>query len=313
MKRRLLFLWLLTGIATGAIAQTNNNGELDQISELTTTVEIPITMPDGIKLMTNITVPVTSDAMTADIDFGSGTPSNVELIPSGLPLICYDNVNGAPNPNPQQLPLILTRTPYNKSVDDTNVLIALLGYAYAMQDMRGRYASDGVYLPMYSDAWSKTPYHSYQHILDVTSPTDPATANAHEDGYHSVQYLANQLNNDFDYNNDGTSDPLFNGSIGMFGASALGNTQYQAAAAHKIDPNGPGLKSLLPIVATNEHYLTTGFKNGVYRQSLVSEWLKGQLRDMDDVIGTDNALQNNQHTPFDYSQTNETAVIELGT
>jgi hypothetical protein len=46
----------------------------------------------------------------------------------------------------------------------------------------------------------------------------------------------------------------------MFGASALGNTQYQAAAAHRINPLGRGLKSLLPIVAALEHYNYTGYQ-----------------------------------------------------
>ncbi|MEZ5053282.1 MAG: hypothetical protein R2807_00705 [Chitinophagales bacterium] len=46
----------------------------------------------------------------------------------------------------------------------------------------------------------------------------------------------------YDLNNDGifeTTDLVYNGSIGMFGASALGYNQLQAAAAHKINPNQP--------------------------------------------------------------------------
>ena len=40
----------------------------------------------------------------------------------------------------------------------------------------------------------------------------------------------------------------------MLGASALGNTQYQAASSIKNDVSQDGLKGLVPIVATNEMF-----------------------------------------------------------
>ena len=60
----------------------------------------------------------------------------------------YDTINGEPNPNPWQLPCIFTRTPYKKSGDtEIGSALALLGYAGLTQDLRGRYESEGVYMP----------------------------------------------------------------------------------------------------------------------------------------------------------------------
>lgn len=36
------------------IGAQNNNGQLDQLEEFCTPIEVPFTMPDGIQLMTNI-------------------------------------------------------------------------------------------------------------------------------------------------------------------------------------------------------------------------------------------------------------------
>jgi predicted acyl esterase len=88
----------------------------------------------------------------------------------------------------------------------------------------------------------------------------------------------------------------------MFGASALGYNQYQAAAAHKIDDTQPGLKSLMPIVAPGEFYKSTGFQNGVLRDRLVTGWLKGQIftGTDDDLMDIDNEMHNSIHSSKDY-------------
>ncbi|MCP4443206.1 MAG: CocE/NonD family hydrolase [Aureispira sp.] len=298
----------------------NNNGMLDDISEFSTKQTVPIRMPGGIDLMTDIYLPITSDSLTVETTLGSDT-IEVQLIPKGTQLIIYptmidSNGDTIANPNPYQLPIVYTRTPYDKDTDEAaGAIFSFLGYAYANQDMRGRYASEGVYLPMYSDSWQKAPYHSHNHILDITASLDSANGRFHEDGWASYQYLINDLKKGFDLDNDGNIDTvahICNGSVGMFGASALGNTQYQLAAAHKIDTAQKGLRCLLPIVATNEHYNTTGYNNGVYRTMISSGWITGQLQDIQDTVGTDNDIQNNVHSPFDFGLTTEAAVIDLG-
>lgn len=311
MNRFILLFCLISAIHTGLNAQTLN-GQLDDIKELSTRTTIPITMPDGISLMTDIYQPILQDCVMVDINIPLvNSVQKLMLLPRGKQIIMYDSVNGQPNPNPYQLPMIFSRTPYKKGDSfEGSAPVNLLGYTFAYQDMRGRYTSEGVYMPLYSDGWNKNPYHpEYGHILDVTPLSDPRNGNKHEDGYNSVQAI---LNTDWQYDLDGdgikeTTDKLTNGRIAMFGASALGYNQYQAAAAHRIDPNQPGLKCLLPIVATQEFYKSTGYHNGVFRDQLVTGWLKGQIftGTDDDLNAIDTDIDNNLHSSTDYGLPNK--------
>lgn len=336
MTRYLICLLAYVLFSLQTYAQ-NLNGKLDDLSEFSSKITVPFTMPDGIHLQTDVFVPVLQDCLVVDIpnsviaDIPTVGPVLAPLLPSkisiellrrGTQIFEYDSIwdknqnKYVPNPNPQQLPLVFTRTPYNKRGDIVGQIVSIMGYAYALQDMRGRYSSEGVYFPMYSDSWRKDPYHpNYAHILDVTNLTDPKNSNFHEDGYNSIRFILDSLYREYDLNNDGiidTVDKMCNGSVGMFGASALGNTQYQAAAAHYIDPTGPGLKCLLPIVATNEHYRFTGFQNGVFRERIVTGWLKGQIFDVeDDSIDIDVFVQDALHTSADYNLTNQFDAASL--
>jgi predicted acyl esterase len=309
--KRILFGFIVTFSANSLFAQvSNNNGQLDNLEELSTKFTIPITMPDGIELMTDVYLPILRDSLLIDVDI-LGTTVPIQILKKGVQFIMYDSINGQPNPNPYQLPMVFSRTPYNKgSWDGLASPINMLGYCYAVQDMRGRYTSKGVYMPLYSDGWSKDPYHpTYGHVLDVTPLSDPRNGNKHEDGYNSIQQILNQ-NWLFDNDQNGipeTTAKLTNGRIGMFGASALGYNQYQAAAARKINPDEPGIKCLVPIVATQEFYKSTGFQNGVFRDRLVNGWLKGQIftGTDDDLNEIDNDIDNDLHSATDYGLPNK--------
>ncbi|MFN0199897.1 MAG: CocE/NonD family hydrolase [Bacteroidia bacterium] len=327
MKKRLLLLSMLcVTAALPTVAQTdpnnptNQNGQLDMLEEFSKMHTEAIPMPDGTQLMTDIYVPITNDSMRIDIDLPEFTlpiigtvdlgTQNLEVIRKGTQLMIYDSVDYQPNPNPYQLPMLFTRSPYNKKGDVVGRVVSIMGYSYALQDMRGRYASQGVYMPMFSDSWNKNAYHNYfRHVLDITPLSDPRNGNRHEDGYNSVQYLANSLKKWYDLDGDGineTYDFINNGSIGMFGASALGNTQLQAAAAHRVNPNDRGLKCLFPIVATIEHYRYTGYQNGVFRDRIVTGWLRGQIADTDDTQNAvDNSIDNSIHSSTDYNAPNK--------
>lgn len=290
------------------------NGTLDDISDFSTVTQVPFTMPDGTKLMTDIYLPILQDSFVYKDTFTFALlpapfppiriPINATLLPKGFQYLIYDSINGAPNPNPYQMPMILERTPYNKKGAVEGSAMALLGYVGAVQDMRGRYKSHGAYLPLYSDSWKKTPYHSYTHVLDITDPSDPRNGNNHEDGYNTIEFVKNQLVRKYDLNGDGileTTDLVYNGSIGTFGASALGYNQLQAASAHKIDPTQPGLKSMFPIVGPLEFYKSTGFHNGCFRDMLVTGWLRGQIKDTrDDLRPFDTGLDDDIHSSADY-------------
>ncbi|MBM3453292.1 MAG: hypothetical protein FJX84_09155, partial [Bacteroidetes bacterium] len=309
MYKKLLVLSLLIPVLS--LAQvSNNNGQLDNLEELSTKYTIPVTMPDGINLMMDVYLPVLRDSLVINIDIlGQSVP--IEVLKKGVQFIMYDSINGQPNPNPYQLPMVYSRTPYNKGDwDGIAAPINMLGFAYGIQDMRGRYSSEGVYMPIYSDSWDKNAYHpTYGHVLDVTPLSDPRNGNRHEDGYNTLQFL---LNKDwmFDNDQDGvpeTSAKLTNGRLGTFGASALGYNQYQLAAARKIDPSQPGLKCMVPIVATQEFFRSTGYQNGVFADNLVNGWLKGQIftGTDDDLNEIDNDLDNNLHSATDYGLPNK--------
>ncbi|MBN4061906.1 T9SS type A sorting domain-containing protein [Bacteroidales bacterium AH-315-I05] len=318
--KKLLPLFLAFPFAL--FAQPNNNGKLDDVEEFTTKIEVPFTMPDGIKLMTDVYLPIVRDCLLVDVDaelLGFPVKGTIEIIRKGTQLLIYDSLDGqfiGDSILRYQMPMIFTRTPYNKAGNDASgAIFNMLGYAYAMQDMRGRYASEGVYLPMHSDSWNKNAGHSdFSHKGDVTSLTDPKNSNRHEDGYNSVKYMVDSLRMPASMNLPNSGELICNGSVGMFGASALGNTQLQAAAAHRIDPLVPGLKALLPIVATNQHYNATGFPNGVFRERIVTGWIKGQIVDLDDPEDIlpliDTEIQNNIHTAADYNLATKFVVAE---
>ena len=349
-------------------------------------------MPDGVKLITDIYLPLLSDCLryelvldTTILNLNIVDAFEIEFIKKGTQIIIYDSItppdtlgknplrlkwnyydpqNLIKNPNPYQMPVILTRTPYDKTDDDAMALMTMLGYAGILQDMRGRYASEGVYMPMYSDSWNKSPYHpTWGHALDrQTSLSDAKHGNNHEDGYNSIRYITgeyqydslmdwlknetivydidldgdldsvkgnNSLTRVYDYNLDGIPDTFVvaTPNIGTFGASALANTQYQEAAAHKIDTLRAGLKCLLPIVGTNEHMKYTGYQNGVFRDRIVTGWIKGQIftgvdddcdtcsfgsgnyfRNIDEGFGNPGGVHNTLHTSWDYGNDNKFAA-----
>lgn len=291
------------------------NGELDEFADFSTTFTYEFTTSDGIKLSSDLYLPITSDSLVRSLSiFGEEYP--IQIVPKGIQLFLYDSLNNQPNPNPYQLPMVFTRTPYNKGDKDALAIIMnLLGYAYVLQDMRGRYDSEGVYIPMYSDSWKKDVYHPDQsHILDFTELDDPHNFLYHQDGKESIFFLQDSLFWDFDLNNDGTTDitdKAYNGYMAMFGASAMGNSQYQAAAAYQKTELKPDLKAMVPIVATLEYFDGVVQHNGVFRQALVSNWIIGQMEDVAIFDPNDNDMQNNLHSIFDFDNLPAEEIFDL--
>jgi hypothetical protein len=91
-----------------------------------------------------------------------------------------------------KFPVLLQRTPYNKSNGITfGVRAAARGFVVIFQDVRGRYSSEG-------------DWYTFSHESD--------------DGYDSVEWAA--------------ALPYSNGKVGMFGESYRGATQMLAAITH---------------------------------------------------------------------------------
>lgn len=111
-------------------------------------------------------------------------------------------------------PTILIRTPYGLSTDTpglstiaTNFPLQRFverGYHVVVQSVRGRFGSDGAWVPFFNEA---------------------------ADGRATLDWIAQQ--------------PWFNGSLGMFGSSYVGYTQWAVAADAP-----PYLKALVPAITT---------------------------------------------------------------
>ena len=94
-------------------------------------------------------------------------------------------------------PALLERTPYDKENSPEMQVgappfFASHGYAVVMQDVRGRFKSEGEFIPFHDDGWGPN-----------------------RDGYDSVEWIAAQ--------------PWCNGKVGAIGGSYAGVTQYRMA------------------------------------------------------------------------------------
>ena len=94
-----------------------------------------------------------------------------------------------------QFPVLIERTPYDKTGSSESNLAAgefyaSYGYVVVIQDVRGRFASDGEFYPFRDDADGE-----------------------HQDGYDTVEWAAEQ--------------PWSNSKIGTIGGSYSGATQYR--------------------------------------------------------------------------------------
>ena len=91
-----------------------------------------------------------------------------------------------------QFPVLLQRTPYNKSGEVAfGLKAAASGYVVIVQDVRGRYTSEG-------------DFYTFRHESN--------------DGYDTVEWAA--------------ALPYSNGKVGMWGGSYVGATQMLTAIAH---------------------------------------------------------------------------------
>jgi len=282
MKRIILFLliWLIfvTSVSAQVWQSTEAaiipNGKLDNIEEMIDRTYRQVPMSDGAKMWLDITLPQYRDTFSVDnlqLSIGGAlrTIPRLHLGDPGLQYFIYPH-----QADPYRLPVIFSRTPYGAFWwHQGGQSYSVMGFCGIINDMRGKFNSEGTYYPMYSDAWRKDGYYSNGHTLDIT-PNH--AANYHEDGYELLQYITNHLRRDT--NGDNTEDSLIcNGNIGMFGASAVGNSQLQAAATRYVDTDKPGLKCLFPVNATAENYRYSGYQGGCFRMGLVELWMWGQM------------------------------------
>ena len=135
-----------------------------------------------------------------------------------------------------EYPVLLTRLPYSKDAprDPTYfnpIKAAGAGYIVVVQDVRGRYASEGEFVPF---------------------------VNEYEDGYDTVEWAA--------------SLPGSSGSVGMFGLSYFGKTQWQAAVMRP-----PSLKSMVPGITWGNHLNGAQMRGGVQEVGLIHSWAQATI------------------------------------
>jgi putative CocE/NonD family hydrolase len=134
-------------------------------------------------------------------------------------------------------PVILQRTPYNKSLLAGVVLMldvvrtASEGYAVVVQDTRGRYASDGEFYTFRDD------------VLD---------------GYDTVEWCAVQ--------------PWSDSNVGMYGASYVGATQWLAAVS-----TPPHLKAIFPLITASDYHEGWTYQGGAFALGFNASWTLARL------------------------------------
>ena len=133
------------------------------------------------------------------------------------------------------LPTILIRTPYNKNGNKATAdIVSKLGYALVVQDLRGRFASEGHHAIIFGN---------------------DGIGGAHQDGHDTITWVAQQK--------------WSNGKIITYGQSALGIAQNMAAPGAPA-----ALKGQVVGVAFSDYYHQAAYQGGVWRKELLEGWLK---------------------------------------
>jgi predicted acyl esterase len=134
-----------------------------------------------------------------------------------------------------QFPTILLRTPYNKAgYAGAADLVTRFGYVLVVQDMRGRFASEGHHAIIFGN---------------------DGLGGVHQDGHDTIRWVADQK--------------WSNGQVITYGQSALGIAQNMAAPSAP-----PALKGQVVGVAFSDYYHQGAYQGGVWRKELLEGWLK---------------------------------------
>jgi len=141
-----------------------------------------------------------------------------------------------PSDAAEPLPVILQRTPYNRSPPATQgsncnnaqfITLAGQGYAVLNQDARGRYRSQGIMNAMHQEA---------------------------NDGYDAIEWAAVQ--------------PWSNGKVGTLGGSYVGLTQWQPAIHAP-----PHLVAIAPSVTASDYHDNWTYVNAVFDLWFAQSWM----------------------------------------
>jgi len=133
-------------------------------------------------------------------------------------------------------PVLLARLPYGKDLPASSTVLdpakaAGAGYIVVVQDVRGRYRSEGKFVPFVRE---------------------------YEDGYDTVEWAARLPGSD--------------GTVGTYGLSYLGKTQWHAAVMRP-----PSLASMAPVQTWGNHLNGVQMRGGVQELGLMQFWAQVSL------------------------------------
>ncbi|MFZ0661072.1 MAG: CocE/NonD family hydrolase [Acidobacteriaceae bacterium] len=158
-----------------------------------------------------------------------------------------------PTDTKQLLPFLMDRTPYgvdwaaSDSINEEFTELARSGYIFVMEDIRGRYESEGTFVMM-------RPLAAHH---DPNSP-DPNDVDESTDAYDTVAWLLKHV-------------PDNNGRVGVLGVSYPGFLATEAG----IDPN-PAVKAISPQAPMTDVWMGDDFfHNGAFRQTYGYDYVLG--------------------------------------
>jgi|TARA_R100000501_G_scaffold16352_3_gene29763 hypothetical protein len=200
------------------------------------TRDVMIPMRDGVKLHTLIVVP---DGVTAD----------APIIFSRTPYSAQKAITGAPSNH------------YAMALPTAYAALADAGYIIVVQDVRGRYESEGDYVI----------------TRPLVGPLNQTETDHSTDTWDSIEWLVNNV-------------PETNGNVGTIGVSYGGFTTLMSL----VNPH-PALKAAVPINPLADGWKGDDwFHNGAYRQSFL-DWVYRMSADK----SSRHALQFDRHDTYE--------------
>lgn len=151
----------------------------------------------------------------------------------------------SPENQTQNLPMLMTRTPYgvkgwsSAGLNGSRPELVKDGYIFVFQDIRGRTDSEGV----------------FEMLRPPRDKRDPKSTDESTDTYDTIEYLLKNV-------------PMNNGRVGIMGVSYDGWT----AAVALLDPH-PALKASSPQAPVTDLWMGDDFShNGAFRQTYAHHW-----------------------------------------